>query len=100
MGELLARLPALPRRGVPEAEEPVVTTDHLTIDLAAKQVTLDGAAVRPTPREWAVLSELMRSPGRLVSQRQLLQTARGPGGPGGCGREVHCFPQPPVSRRR
>jgi two-component system KDP operon response regulator KdpE len=79
MGELLARLRALLRRRTTDADEPVITTEHLTIDLAAKQVTVDGAVVRLTPTEWALLTELVRSPGRLVSQRQLLQTVWGPG---------------------
>jgi two-component system, OmpR family, KDP operon response regulator KdpE len=78
MGELLARLRALLRRRSPEDDGPVVTTDSLVIDLAAKQVTVDGVVVRLTPTEWALLTELVRSPGRLVSQRQLLQTVWGP----------------------
>jgi two-component system KDP operon response regulator KdpE len=78
MGELLARLRALQRRGAHEPEEPVVRTEHFTVDLAAKQVTVDGAAVRLTPTEWSLLVELVRAPGRLVGQRQLLQTVWGP----------------------
>jgi two-component system KDP operon response regulator KdpE len=78
MGELLARLRALVRRGIGEADEPVVRTEHMTIDLVAKQVTVDGAVVRLTPTEWALLSELVRAPGRLVGQRQLLQSVWGP----------------------
>jgi two-component system KDP operon response regulator KdpE len=78
MGELLARLRALLRRGIGEADEPVVRTDHMTIDLVAKQVTVEGAVVRLTPTEWALLSELVRAPGRLVGQRQLLQSVWGP----------------------
>jgi two-component system KDP operon response regulator KdpE len=78
MGELLARLRALLRRGSDEPDEPVVRTEHLTVDLPAKQVTVDGAVVRLTPTEWALLSELVRAPGRLVGQRQLLQTVWGP----------------------
>lgn len=79
MGELLARLRALQRRGAPEPEELVVRTGHFTVDLAAIQVTADGGVVRLTPTEWALLSELVRTPGRLVSQRQLLQAVWGPG---------------------
>ena len=60
------------------ADEPVVHTDHMTIDLVAKQVTVDGEVVRLTPTEWALLSELVRAPGRLVGQRQLLQKVWGP----------------------
>jgi two-component system KDP operon response regulator KdpE len=78
MSELLARLRALLRRGAPEADEPVVRTAHFTVDLAARQVTVDGVPVRLTPTEWALLSELVRAPGRLVGQRQLLQSVWGP----------------------
>jgi two-component system KDP operon response regulator KdpE len=78
MGELLARLRALLRRGSPEPEDPIVRTDHFTVDLPAKQVTVDGAVVRLTPTEWALLSELVRAPDRLVGQRQLLKTVWGP----------------------
>jgi two-component system KDP operon response regulator KdpE len=78
MGELLARMRALQRRGAPEPDDPVVRTDHFTIDLAAKQVTVDGAVVRLTPTEWGLLSVLVRAPGRLVGQRQLLQSVWGP----------------------
>lgn len=79
MAELLARLRALVRRGAAAAGEgPVVTTGHFTVDLAAQQVTVDGAPVRLTPTEWSLLSELVRAPGRLVGQRQLLQAVWGP----------------------
>ena len=78
MGELLARMRALQRRGTAEPDEPVVSTDHFTVDLAAKQVIVDGAAVRLTPTEWGLLSELVRAPGRLVGQKQLLQSVWGP----------------------
>ena len=78
MGELLARLRALLRRGAPEPDAAVVRTDHFAVDLITKHVTVDDAAVRLTPTEWGLLSELVRSPGRLVSQRQLLQAVWGP----------------------
>jgi two-component system KDP operon response regulator KdpE len=78
MGELLARLRALQRRGGSAPDEPVVRTEHFTVDLAAKQVLVEGAPVRLTPTEWALLSELVRAPGRLVGQRQLLQSVWGP----------------------
>ncbi|MGR6962876.1 response regulator [Geodermatophilus sp. URMC 61] len=78
MGELLARLRALQRRAVSEPETSVVHAGSFTVDLAARQVTVDGAVVRLTPTEWGLLSELARAPGRLVSQRQLLQSVWGP----------------------
>ena len=79
MGELLARLRAATRRGAagPE-EEPVIATDSFTVDLAAKRVERDGNEVHLTPTEWQLLETLVRNPGRLISQRQLLQTVWGP----------------------
>jgi two-component system KDP operon response regulator KdpE len=74
MAELLAAV----RRGTAEPGQAVVVTDHFTVDLAAKQVRVDGVQVRLTPTEWALLSELVRSPGRLVGQKQLLQSVWGP----------------------
>ena len=78
MDELLARLRAAVRRAVPAPDEPVVTTPHFTVDLAAKRVTRDGADVRLTPTEWQLLELLVRASGRLVTQRQLLQEVWGP----------------------
>jgi two-component system KDP operon response regulator KdpE len=78
MGELLARLRALLRRGAAEPAEPVVATDHFTVDLASHQVTVEGRPVRLTPTEWGLLTVLVRNPGRLVGQRQLLQEVWGP----------------------
>ena len=78
MGELLARLRAVLRRGGSGPEEPVVRTEHFTVDLAARQVTVGDQVVRLTPTEWGLLSELVRSPGRLIGQRQLLQSVWGP----------------------
>jgi two-component system KDP operon response regulator KdpE len=79
MDELLARLRAAVRRGVPaEQEEPVVVTDDFTVDLAAKRVTARGADVRLTPTEWQLLEVLVRHQGRLVTQQQLLRDVWGP----------------------
>ena len=78
MDELLARLRAALRRAAPAEEEAVVETDHFRVDLAAKRVLRDGAEVRLTPTEWEIVETLVRHPGRLVSQRQLLQTVWGP----------------------
>ena len=78
MDELLARIRAALRRAVPVEEEPLVTTAGFTIDLAAKRVTRDGQVVHLTPTEWGLVEALVRNPGRLVTQRQLLQQVWGP----------------------
>jgi two-component system KDP operon response regulator KdpE len=79
MDELLARLRAAVRRASPAPDEPVLTTEHFTVDLAAKRVSRDGGGnVSLTPTEWQLLEVLVRNRGRLVTQRQLLQEVWGP----------------------
>ncbi len=81
--ELLARIRAVSRRATPAVSTPVVTFGAATVDLAARRVTLtEGAAatdVRLTPTEWHLLEVLLRHPGKLLSQRQLLAEVWGPG---------------------
>jgi two-component system, OmpR family, KDP operon response regulator KdpE len=79
MDELLARLRAAVRRASPAPDEPVVSTEHFTVDLAAKRVTRNGDGdIGLTPTEWQLLEVLVRNRGRLVTQRQLLQEVWGP----------------------
>ena len=79
MDELLARLRAAVRRASPAPDEPVVTTEHFTVDLAVKRVIRAGGGnVSLTPTEWQLLEVLVRNRGRLVTQRQLLQEVWGP----------------------
>ena len=86
MGELLARMRAALRRHRPEPDDPIVWTPDFQVDLVAKRVTRgsnvgDGPSleeIRLTPIEWALVEQLVRSPGRLVSQRQLLHEVWGP----------------------
>jgi two-component system, OmpR family, KDP operon response regulator KdpE len=79
MDELLARLRAAVRRATTQTvEDPIVTTATFTVDLSVKKVHRDGAEVHLTPTEWGLLEILARNPGRLVSQKQLLQDVWGP----------------------
>ncbi len=79
MDELLARLRAMSRRvGAPE-DEPVVSFGDVVVDLAARRVRRGDAEVRLTPTEWHLLEVLLRHPGKLLSQRQLLAEVWGPG---------------------
>jgi two-component system KDP operon response regulator KdpE len=79
MDELLARIRAITRRvtgGEPQVVPTTVFGD-VTVDLSAKVVTRAMASgeperVRLTPTEWALLEVLVRSPGKLLSQRHLL----------------------------
>ena len=88
MGELLARLRVALRRKQPDDAPAVVSTPDFTIDLAARRVTRPGGAgsdgpdaveVRLTPIEWGLVERLVRHPGRLITQRQLLTEIWGPG---------------------
>jgi two-component system KDP operon response regulator KdpE len=78
MDELLARLRAAVRRTSAGLEAPHVEFDGFTIDLADKRVSRHGSDVHLTPKEWDIVEVLVRHPGRLVSQRQLLQDVWGP----------------------
>ena len=80
------RLRAVTRR-VPVGEDtPCVRIGDYLIDLQAHRVTGAAAidAQRPpadlhlTPTEWQLLEQLVRNPGKLVSQRELLLKIWGP----------------------
>ncbi|HEX3812856.1 MAG TPA: response regulator [Mycobacteriales bacterium] len=77
IGELLARVRAAERRSAP-TDDPRVTIGHLTVDLAARQITGGAQGIKLTPTEWHVLEILLRNPGKLVTQRQLLSDVWGP----------------------
>ncbi|WP_067794194.1 response regulator [Actinomadura formosensis] len=73
--ELVARIRAVTRRiSSPDSVTPVQVGGH-TIDLAAKTVS---GGVHLTPTEWRLLDVLLRNPGKLVAQQQLLTTVWGP----------------------
>ena len=76
MEELLARVRAAARRA--GSDVPVLTTGDLVIDLPARRVTRRGEVVRLTPTEWGLLEMLVRTPGRLVTQQDLLHEVWGP----------------------
>ena len=85
--ELFARVRAVTRRtGEPEPSEPVRIGDWLVDveDRTAHRAEGTGAPeggddrLHLTPTEWQLLEALVRHPGRLVGQRQLLQQVWGP----------------------
>jgi len=89
MDELLARMRAVSRRAATDGDVPQVRLGDLVVDLAAKRVVRHGktdnhdntgnGAVRLTPTEWHLLEVLLRNPGKLLSQQQLLAEVWGPG---------------------
>ncbi|MFI6095648.1 response regulator [Lentzea sp. NPDC051213] len=79
MDELLARLRAAVRRGLTrDVGDPIVETSSFVVDLATKKVRRGLGEVHLTPTEWGLVEILARNPGRLVSQKQLLQEVWGP----------------------
>jgi len=76
--ELLARLRAVQRRAAEAREEPVFVSGSLTVDLAARTVTASKQEVHLTATEYALLHELVRHAGKVVTHRQLLRAVWGP----------------------
>ncbi len=79
IGELLARLRAvLRKRGDRAALGSSFDVGPLHFDLADRSVCLNDAVVKLTRKQFDVLAVLARHAGRLVTQRQLLETVWGP----------------------
>nr|WP_260048753.1 response regulator transcription factor [Pseudoduganella aquatica] len=68
--ELLARIRALLRRRVSRSRS-VIEHDGLTLDLASHEARFNGAVVKLSAREFALLRVLLDSPGSVVSKREL-----------------------------
>ena len=77
--ELLARIRAVTRRGTGADPSPIVPVGRYQVDLARRTVMAeDQSAPHLTPTEWGILELLLRNPGKLISQRQLLAEVWGP----------------------
>ncbi|TDD42852.1 response regulator transcription factor [Nonomuraea terrae] len=72
--ELAARVLALGRRSRPAAP-PVLRRAGITLDPARREVFRNGRYVPLSKKEFAVLAELMRADGNVVSSEQLLEKA-------------------------
>ena len=78
--ELMARLRVLLRSRATSADagvQPRFDDGRLAVDLARREVTLDGTPVPLTRKEYAVLALLLRHAGRVVTQQQLLREVWG-----------------------
>ena len=77
--ELLARVRAsLRQRLASESERQVVEVGSVAIDLLNRNVRRDGAEVHVTPKEWDLLEELAKRPGRVLTHEMLLRSVWGP----------------------
>ena len=78
MAELLARARAALRRQVPGQQgDPVVRAGPLTIDLAARTVSIDGRAISLSPKEYRLLQVLAQHAGNVVTHLHLLREVWG-----------------------
>jgi two-component system sensor histidine kinase KdpD len=62
----------------PEADQHPIEAGNVTIDLFQRRVSKGGEEVHVTPKEYSVLAELARHPGRVLTHAHLLRTVWGP----------------------
>lgn len=62
----------------PEAEQHPIEAGDVTIDLFRRTVSKDGEDIHLTPKEYSVLAELARHPGRVLAHGHLLRAVWGP----------------------
>jgi two-component system, OmpR family, KDP operon response regulator KdpE len=80
VGELMARMRVVMRRLTSggQADQPVFSVGDIRVDLTRRQVFRGAEEIHLTPIEYKLLAALVRSPGRVITQRQLLQEVWGP----------------------
>lgn len=77
-GELLARIRVALRHADPGAvEDPMFILGRWRVDLAKRQILIDGKEVHLTPLEYGLFTTLIRHAGKVVTQRQLLKEVWG-----------------------
>ena len=76
MDELLARARAVLRR-LSSTNDRVLTVGDVTIDIDERRVVVGGKEIRLTPKEFDVLTYLVKHAGKVVTHRALLQTVWG-----------------------
>ncbi len=75
--ELVARVRAVLRRTLPPEEESSLTAEALVVHPLRHEVTRGGVPLRLTPREFALLVALLRTPGRVFTREELRDRAFG-----------------------
>lgn len=78
MAELLARARAALRRQTGMVGEPRVQVGSLVIDFARRHVSVDGANVQLTAKEYKLMQVLARHAGNVVTHHHLLKEVWGP----------------------
>ena len=65
-------------RAIANQGQTTVLIEGVEIDLLARRVRREGQDVHLTPKEYAVLAELAKHPGRVLTHSHLLRTVWGP----------------------
>ena len=73
VGELLARIRAALRRSQKHADEPVFTSDELTVDLTMRRVFANGIEIQLTPTEYDLLRLLIAHAGKVLTHSRILK---------------------------
>ena len=80
VNELLARIRVALRHAQQlPAAGPVLEVGPLRVDLARREVAVEGREVRLTPTEFRLLELLARNPGRVLTHAHILREIWGPG---------------------
>jgi len=80
--ELLARVRVALRHVAtanPQTGQALFEVDGLRVDLARREVKVDGQAVHLTPNEFKLLSVMVKNAGKVMTHGQLLKEVWGPG---------------------
>lgn len=79
IGELQARLRvALRRHAGTQQNDPIVRFSDIEVDLASRRIVRGGEELHLTPIEFRLLAVLLNNPGKVLTQRQLLNQVWGP----------------------
>ena len=77
LGELAARVKAILRRATGETMAETLERGNLRLDPRSHEATLDGEPLVLSPKEFALLSFLMKNPGQVFSRETLLDRVWG-----------------------
>jgi two-component system KDP operon response regulator KdpE len=78
-GELMARLRVALRRSALPESEPVYQSEGLSVDLARRDVQVNGQTVTLTPTEYDILRILIQHVGKVLTHQQVVHAVWGTG---------------------
>lgn len=78
-GELLARMRVALRKQPSVTNEPIFTSNNLSVDFSRRLVTVNEKEIQLTPTEYDLLKILVTHAGKVITHRQLLKQVWGEG---------------------